>query len=429
MLKIMAAVMVLAVAGGCATVLRGPRIPKPAPEAVVDRTTMEGKVMAGYQGWFACPGDGAGRGWYHWGRGDQFGPGQCTIDLWPDMTEHDADERYDTAFTHADGSPAQVFSSLNPKTVSRHFRWMKEYGVDGAFVQRFGCEVTVGEVQYRQFTTVLGNAARAANEHGRAYAMTYDLSGMQAGQVALIKDDFNRLVAEGVILGPDDRAYLHHLGRPIISIWGVGFNDDRKYTLAECADLITFFRDHPAGGANGFTVMLGVPTFWRVLRNDAVADPYLHEVIRMADVVWPWMVGRFGTSEQAREMIGNLAPDDMAWCREAGLDYLPVVFPGFSWHNLNPDSPLDAIPRNKGRFLWDQYVTYAKAGATMAYQAMFDEVDEGTAVFKCTNDPPVNGTFLTYEGLPEDHYLWLTGTGGRLLRGEIRASKRPPRRR
>ena len=27
--------------------------------------------------------------------------------------------------------------------------------------------------------------------------------------------------------------------------------------------------------------------------------------------------------------------------------------------------------------------------------------------------------FLTYDGLPSDHYLRLTGTGGRLLRGEL----------
>ena len=65
----------------------------------------------------------------------------------------------------------------------------------------------------------------------------------------------------------------------------------------------------------------------------------------------------------------------------------------------------------------------------MLYQAMFDEMDEGTAIFKCTNDPPVGESrFVTEEGLPSDHYLWLTGQGGKLLRGEIPPSDKIPMR-
>ena len=55
----------------------------------VDTTTLAGKVMCGYQGWFAASGDGSGRGWLHYGRGGQFEPGKCSIDLWPDVSELD----------------------------------------------------------------------------------------------------------------------------------------------------------------------------------------------------------------------------------------------------------------------------------------------------------------------------------------------------
>ena len=42
----------------------------------------------------------------------------------------------------------------------------------------------------------------------------------------------------------------------------------------------------------------------------------------------------------------------------------------------------------------------------MVCESMFDEVNEGTAIFKCT-DNPLAGTspFLTFEGLPSDFYL------------------------
>ena len=96
---------------------------------------------------------------------------------------------------------------------------------------------------------------------------------------------------------------------------------------------------------------------------------------------------------------------------------------------MYPEYPTDMIPRMKGEFLWAQFVSARAAGARAAYVAMFDEIDEGTAIFKCTNDPPVGESpFVTYEGLPSDFYLWLTGMGGRLLRGEIAPDDRVPER-
>ncbi|MFT5498562.1 MAG: hypothetical protein ACI9TH_003977, partial [Kiritimatiellia bacterium] len=153
---------------------------------------------------------------------------------------------------------------------------------------------------------------------------------------------------------------------------------------------------------------------WRTLDRDAVSTPALHEVLKLADMISPWTIGRYHDPASAtRHGVYNWKPD-LAWAQEAELDYLPVVFPGFSWHNLTGER-LDSIPRLKGEFLWSQFLAAKAAGAQMVYVAMFDEVDEATAIFKCTNDPPT-GEFLTYEGLPSDHYLKLTGKGAQLIR-------------
>ncbi|MCX6360757.1 MAG: glycoside hydrolase family 71/99-like protein [Armatimonadetes bacterium] len=389
----------------------------------VDRSTLTGKVMCGYQGWFTAPGDGAGRGWFHWGRGDMR-PGSVTVDLWPDLSELDPDERVDTAFRHADGRVAQVFSSFNRKTVLRHMRWMRDYGIDGSFVQRFAGE-TMHPAGLRQSTTVLGYCREGSNLYGRTYAVMYDLSGLGAGQMERVKEDW-RLLFERMQITKDP-AYLRHKGKPVVAVWGVGFNDNRKYTLAECRSLVEFLKNDPRVG--GCTVMLGVPTYWRTLNRDSLADPALHEVIALADIVSPWMVGRYGTVEDAVRIGREVFAPDLQWCRGKGLDYLPVVFPGFSWHNMIPSSKQDQIPRRGGKFLWAQYVAAKKAGATMVYQAMFDEVDEGTAIFKCTNDPPVGeSTFVTYEGLPSDHYLWLVGQAARMVRGAAPVREEMPKR-
>jgi hypothetical protein len=393
----------------------------------VDPATLHGKIMCGYQGWFTAPGDGAERGWTHYGRGGRFEPGRSSIDLWPDVSELGEDEKFATPFRHADGSVAYVFSSHRRETVLRHFRWMQEYGIDGAFVQRFAVE-TFPPANLYHCNTVLAHCREGANRAGRAYAVMYDLSGLRAGQMPRVIDDW-KLLVDRMQLGrdPNDRAYLRHCGKPVVAVWGVGFNDGREYTLTECEDLVRFLRDDPQYG--GFTVMLGVPTGWRTLDRDSVPDKKLHEVILQADIISPWTVGRYDSPAAVVKHAQQRWRPDIAWCGQHGKEYLPVAFPGFSWHNMKPEFPLDQIPRLRGRFLWTQYVEARRAGAGMIYQAMFDEIDEGTAIFKCTNSPPVGASrFVTLEGLPSDHYLWLTGMGGELLRGETPATDEVPKR-
>lgn len=57
----------------------------------------------------------------------------------------------------------------------------------------------------------------------------------------------------------------------------------------------------------------------------------------------------------------------------------------------------------------------------MLYVAMFDEIDEGTALIKISNHPPESEDyhFVDNDGMPSDHYLWLTGKAGQVLRKEI----------
>jgi glycoprotein endo-alpha-1,2-mannosidase len=59
--------------------------------------TYKGLVMAGYQGWFNCEGDGADRGWTHYSKNGKFEDGSCTIDYWPEMDEYKV--KYKTPFT------------------------------------------------------------------------------------------------------------------------------------------------------------------------------------------------------------------------------------------------------------------------------------------------------------------------------------------
>lgn len=423
--------------------------------------TYRGLVMAGYQGWFGAPGDGcphsvhSNTAWYHYRENDRFEPGvlRNSIDFWPDMSE------YETQYTPGkfilpNGEKATVFSSYDESTVMLHFKWMKDYGLDGVFMQRFVGEVINNPDGKAHFNKVLASAMKASNQYQRAICVMYDLGGFMSDNTrnadAVLTDaqeilDTYRLKDRNV-----QKYYLYENEKPLIVLWGVGFNDNRPYNMNDVEQLMNGLKE------KGFSIMLGVPTYWRERRNDAIPDAKLHDLIKMADVIMPWFVGRYGKSEYSN--FHNLIQQDIAWCKENNVAYAPLCFPGSSDRNMHPNNSIN--PRYGGQFLWDQMYFCIKSGAQMLYIAMFDEIDEGTAIFKCLNesDVPSNEAeddyYVVYQnnsyrmtqskvevtganewcqlakdlkvkfqgvedGLPTDHYLWLTGQGRRMLRGEV----------
>ena len=391
----------------------------------VDPSTMNGKVMCGYQGWFNTPSDGSGRNWVHWGR-RPLGDGDWTVDMLPDVGEFDADELCDTDTRAADGLPVRVFSSYNPKTVARHFKWMQAYGIDGVFLQRFASGVNDPGTM-KHYDRIVANVRSGAETYGRVWGMMYDLSGLKAGDAPKVIDDWKRLAGQDGIT--KDKQYIRHLGKPVIALWGIGFGDGtpaaRPDLFEDGLRLVQFLKSDPTFGGN--TVMIGIPHQWRdrLKKMPPAEAAAFQKVLLAADILQPWAVGSCRNPEEAIANAKNKWAPDLVWCREHGKVFMPVVFPGFTWHNLmdtrQEKSESDAIPRLGGRFLWTQYVEARKLNVSTVYQAMFDEVDEGTAIFKLTDRLPAPGksVFVGTHGLPSDFYLKLVGQATRLIRREI----------
>lgn len=385
------------------------------PEGRIDATTLHGKVLCGYQGWFRCPGDSSKRGWRHWSRDSRrIGPDTLTFEMWPDLTEADADEKFPApGFAHADGSPAYLFSSVHPKTVDRHFRWMSRYGIDGVFLQRF-----VVESDDRSGDLVLKAVRESAARRGRVYALSYDLTGAREERLfESLTADWKRLVDRRKIL--EDPAYLRHDGRPVLVVWGF-FRG--RFEAKTANRLIDFFQNDPTYRV---TLVGGCQWWWRTEK-----DPAWAAVFRRFDVISPWNVGNVTVENGIKQAATSYWKDDLREAERCGMGYLPVLYPGFSWTNLKGEGAArETIPRLGGEFLRRQFQIAAESRIDMAQVAMFDEVDEGTAVFKVSNDPPKPGRFATLEGLPSDRYLRLVGEGTRLLRdaAESGRTKAKPR--
>jgi hypothetical protein len=401
---------VLAAGAGLGTMAVLPRADatEPVPAAGTPGDVV-GKITVGYQGWFACQGDGSPiNSWWHWSKDKSQppSPSNTTIKSWPDMSEYT--HGYTTAYPNLNnGKPAQLFSSWDQQTVDTHFRWMRENNIDTAALQRFN--PTGSEGPTRDGTAQ--KVRQAAEANGRKFYIMYDVTGWTSMQ-SQIKDDWTSKMQAHTA----STAYARQNGKPVVCIWGFGFNDSgRPFEAGPCQDVVDWFK------AQGCYVIGGVPTHWRTGTDDSRAG--FSDVYHSFNMISPWMVGRISTAAQSDQFFTSVNTPDKADCDAHGIDYQPCVMPG----------DLQARDRAHGDFMWRQFYNMVRVGAQGIYISMFDEFNEGNQIAKTTAtsaDVPSGSGILALDedgtACSSDYYLRLTGDGGRMLKGQIAVTTQRP---
>lgn len=374
----------------------------PAPSSGGD---IVGKISVGYQGWFTAAGDGSGVNppWWHY-TSDRQMPSSSnlanfSLKSWPDMSEITA--KYATGFPNlGNGSPATLFSSYDASTVDTHARWMQENDIDTIALQRFGDFMDVRD-------TVAERVRVAAEARGRKFYIMYDISGWSSFQTDL-KSDWNNRITTKLHL-TSSPAYARQDGKPVVSIWGLGFLD-RPGTAASSLDVINFFK------AQGIYVIGGVAPDWRTATGTRWSKTGYGAVYDALDAISPWMVGVIGDNAGSDSIRQEFNEGDVAYCHSHGIDYQPCVLPG----------DLQEGQRKHGDFMWRQFANMIQIGSDGLYISMFDEYNEGNQIAKTAANAaqkPVGSSFLTLDedgtACSSDYYLRLTRDGGRMLKNQI----------
>jgi hypothetical protein len=362
-----------------------------------------GKVTVGYQGWFAAIGDGSPINiWWHWADPNNQAPNSTSIRIksWPDVREYTS--TYQTAFANLNnGQPAKLFSSFADQTVNTQFLWMQQNNIDCAALQRFN--PTGGEGPVRDAITA--KVKTAAEATGRKFYIMYDVGGWTNMQSEIKTDWTNKMSAY-----TSSSAYAKQNGKPVVCIWGFGFNDpNHPWSAAVCLDVINWFK------SQGCYVIGGVPAYWRDTTASEVRPGFL-ATYNALNMISPWMIGKIGSIAEANSFYTNHQVGDQAYCNTNGIDYQPCVLPG----------DLQLRQRVHGDLMWTQFYNLVRGGAQGLYISMFDEYNEGNQIAKTTENAsfvPAGSSFLSLDEdgtvCSADYYLRLTGDGGKMLKGQI----------
>ncbi|KAL7504285.1 hypothetical protein ACHAXN_001969 [Cyclotella atomus] len=391
----------------------------------VPNDSMTNLILCGYQGWFAFPGDGAPIDkWKHWFSKDPI-LNDLTVEMYPSVDEYDDEDLMASTIKMRDGSYAKFYSAARANVVKKHFEWMRDYGISGVFHMRFMEDIDKKN-NHDWKTMVLRNVRDAAEFTGRVFAVSYNIAGnsLDDGVLDDLMKDWKSLVDKEHITSSS--SYLHHNGLPVLRIYGIGFKAVNVSNANKMLQLIEWFKTMAEPKYRVFLVG-GVPSRWRDLTGDSRTAPIWRDVYESLDGIHPWHVGRWSSISYFDWWYNNRIARDAARCAELGILYMPTMWPGFSWKNLKGDEQYNEIPRLGGNFMWRQAYNYVKNDhVSSIWMAQFDEVDEGTAIFKVAptqQEVPAEGKWLSLDvdgiKLPNDWYLRLCGEAQKMLRGEI----------
>jgi hypothetical protein len=369
------------------------------------RSDIVGKITVGYQGWFDAVADGSGiePPWWHWTPDRNTpSPADLGIKSWPDVSEYS--KTYPTDFANlGGGGAARLYSSWDASTVDTQVKWMQDAGIDTLALQRFGDYRGTGE----QRNVVASHVRDAAEAHGRSFYIMYDISGWDSFQADLKADWTAHILGELHL--PSSPAYAMQDGKPVVCIWGLGYNG-HPGTVDTTLDVINFFK------GQGLYVIGGLGNDWRTADGTKWSQAGFGAAFDALDAVSPWMVGVIGDDAGSDSNRTSYNEGDVAYLHARGKRYQPCVLPG----------DLQEKQRRHGDFMWHQLYNMIQIGADGLYISMYDEYNEGNQIAKTaatSASVPAGSSFLALDedgtSCSSDYYLRLTGDGGKMLKGQI----------
>lgn len=394
-------------------------------------------IFWGYQAWHLAKNDGrqvSPDQWYHWF--DDVNTGNILgVDMYPDMSEYEV--TYPTNLKYPDGSTATLYSAYDYETVDLHVQWMKEYGIKGLFLQRQNANITSAfQLEFRDQVT--RHVIKACEKYGVKFCMMPCNNDKKTGGQQMIDkmiNDWKHCVDDLKVL--ESPMYMKQNNKPVIGFWGLGF-DNRPMLPSEAHTILDFYQNTDGRSAKyEVYVMGGVPRDWRTDPKEGGWD----QVFLRLDMVSPWRT-MFATQSDGVSLTNNdinRMQADIDYCQANNIDYAPVVSPGASTATQHDKADsFNWRKRSGGQFFWNQVYEICKAYKEknvqhkFIYGAMFDEVDEGTAIYKmaATNEEAPAGTkyevcTLDEDGydLPNDWYLRVAGEAQKMLDGRLELSQ------